>query len=125
VPAGGRQDVVGPGGPQPVRLREAPVKVPEVAQIGQRGRLIDHGIGSRGRDRGHRGRGVQDVQGDRLGTERPQRLGLGRRARAADDLMPSLAQLRNDPGADRAAGSYHQDSHDLLLHRLGVQACPT
>jgi hypothetical protein len=100
--------------PEPVRLREAAVEVLEVAQAAERGRLVDDRVRPGGDDGiAHRGR-VEQVEHDRLGALLAQARGLLRRTGCADDLVPPLEQLRDEPGADRAGRPCDEDSHRSL-----------
>ena len=65
---------------------------------------------------------VEQIERDRLRPERPYTLVVAGRPEAADDLVTSLDQLRNEPGTDRTACSCDEDSHRVLLCVSGI-AC--
>jgi hypothetical protein len=109
--ARGCHQCVGALGAQPVGLREAAVEVLEVAQIRQRGRLVDDRL-RLGCEQGlAHGARVEQIEHDRLRSERAYALGPFRRRCGADDLVPPVEQLWHESGADRAARSDHEDSH--------------
>ena len=73
--ARGREQRIRALGTKPVRLGEAPVEMSEVAQAGQRRRLVDDRL-RLGIDNGlAHGFGIEQVQYDRLRSERVQTLG--------------------------------------------------
>ena len=111
--AGGGEQRVGALGPQPVRHMEGAVEVLEVAQVGQRRRLVDDRLGL-GFEHAppHRGR-VEQIERDRLRAERPHALGAVSRPERADHLVASLDELGDEPGADHTARSYNEDSHRI------------
>ena len=81
----------------------------------QRGELMDDHLGlGLGHHVGHR-IGVERVDDDRLGAERPQRAGLGSRAGRADDLVAARHELGNELAADRAGRSGNEDLHDVSV----------
>ncbi len=61
------------------------------------------------------GAGVEQVEGDRPGSEGPHALGALGRRRGADHLVAAIDQLGDEPGADRTARSGDKDSHRVLL----------
>ena len=113
--AGGGEQRVGTLGPQPVRLMKAAVEVLEVAQVGQRRRLVDDCLGLGFENRLAHRAGREQVERDRLRAERPDTLTVSRRSERADHLVASIDQLGNEPGADRTARACNEDSHRELL----------
>jgi hypothetical protein len=105
---------------KPVRLGEAAVEVLEVAQVGERGRLVDDRIGPGGGNRLADGRRVEQVENDRLRPERAQAFGSVGRTGGADHLVASKHELGDEPGADRAARPCDEDSHRVLLRDQGA-----
>jgi hypothetical protein len=87
----------------------------EVLQIRESGRLVDDRVGL-GLEHGlaHRAR-VEQIERDRLRPERLHAFAVSGRPERADHLVPSVDQLRDEPGADRAARSCYEDSHRCLL----------
>ena len=66
---------------------------------------------------------VEQIEHDRLRAERPQTLDVARRPGGADHVMPSIDQLRNEPGADRTARPCNENSHrvsPLIGHISGI-----
>src|SRR5215216_953331 len=59
------------------------------------------------------GEPVEQIDGERIRTERSQALRAPRRPERPDHLVPSLDQLRNEPGADCTARTCDEDSHRL------------
>jgi len=92
----------------------------EVVQVRERGRLVGDRVRSGGEDRRAHGAGVEQVEPDRLGAERPHPLSAAGRPMGADHLVPALDQLRDEPGADRPARPCDEDSHRSLLLLPGV-----
>ena len=111
----GGEQVVGPFGAESVRLGEGAIEMPEVADARQRGRLMDDRVGLGGGNRLAHCVGIERVEHDRLGPEPAQLFCLAGRAGAADHVVAALDQLGNEPMADHAACSYHEDSHRVLL----------
>ena len=78
---------------------------------GQRRRLVDDGRGPGLADGlAYRAR-VEQVEQDRLRTERPDPLAVTGRGERADHFVPLIGQLGNEPGADRTAGPDDHDPH--------------
>ena len=61
---------------------------------------------------------VEQVERERLGSERPHTFAVSGRPEGADRLVASLYQLSNEPASDRAACPGDEDSHRVLLSRL-------
>jgi hypothetical protein len=95
----------------------------EVAQIRQRRRLMDDRVRLGLEDGLAHGARVEQVEGDRMGPERAQPLGVAGRAERADHLVPSVDQLGNEPAADGAARSCDEDSHRVLLSDRVTSPC--
>jgi hypothetical protein len=94
---------------------EAAIEVPGEAKIRQRGRLVNDRLGLACENGlAHRGR-VEQIERDRLRAERPHALGVSRRPERADHLVASVHKLGDEPGADRTARPYNEDSHRVLL----------
>jgi hypothetical protein len=117
------EEDVDPLGAQSAGGREAGVEVLEIAQARQRDRLVDDRIEPRRRNGLADRPGIQGIQHKWLGAQLAQPPGLVRRTGRAGHLVPALAKLRNQAGADHPTGSYHQDSHDLLLSRAFERLC--
>ncbi|HEY6775104.1 MAG TPA: hypothetical protein VI122_01185 [Thermoleophilaceae bacterium] len=118
----GGQQRVGALGPKPIRLREGAVEVPGEAHIRQSGRLVDDRVRLGFEDGLPHGARIEQIERDRLRPQRPYRVGVSGRPEGADHLVPSIDQLRNEPGADGTARPSNEDSHRVLLfgtsHRL-------
>ena len=100
-------------GPQPVGRHKAAVQVARELRAGERGRLVDDAVG---RDLLHRlahRAGVEQVELPHLGSERAQPRVVARRPVRADHLVTAFDELRDERGADRAACSDNEDSHQL------------
>jgi hypothetical protein len=110
----GGQQRVGALGPEPVGGGEAAVQVPGEAHIRQGGRLVDDRLGPGPQDGLARGAGVEQVERDGLGAERPHPLGVSCRPEGSDNLMTLTDELRNEPGADSTARPHDQNSHRVL-----------
>ena len=109
-----------------VRRREAAVHVAGERLAGQGGGLVDDRVGTGGGHHGAHRAGVEHVEHGRLGAKRPELAGLGRRPGGARHLMAALGQLGNEAAADRAAGAYHENSHDVssVLDAVGPPVTP-
>jgi hypothetical protein len=110
----GEQRVRAPGA-QLVGRREPSVEVPEVLHLLERGRLVNDRIGLGTQNGLADGPGVEQVELDRLRTERPDPIGTTGRVVGPDDLVSALDELREQPAADRTAGTCDKDSHRVLL----------
>jgi len=87
------------------------VEVLEVAQAGERGRLVDDRVGPGGDDGLPHRAPVEQVEHDRLRAQGVQAVGFVRGAGAADHLVASLHELGDEPRADRAGRPCNEDSH--------------
>jgi hypothetical protein len=109
--ARGGEQGVGAFRAEPVRRREGAVEVPPEARVRERGRLMDDRVGLRFQDGVSHGGGIEQIEHDRLGAERPYTVGTSRRRGGTDHLVPSSDQLGDEPGADRPARTYDEDTH--------------
>ena len=95
----GRLDqVVGALAPQPVGELEVARHLPGVEPVGDRGELVDHGLGLGGAHRRHDRLAVEGVGHGRLGAQRPDRVLLLRRARERRDGVPGAPERGDQPG---------------------------
>jgi hypothetical protein len=113
----GSQQRVRAHGAEPVRLGEASVEVLEVAQVGERGRLVNDGLGLGIDHRFAYGVWIQHVEHYRLRPEAVQAFGLVGRAARAGHLVAMIDELRDESDADRDARPCDQDFHRVLLSR--------
>ena len=94
---------------------EAAVEVLEVAQVGQRRRLVSDRLGlGFAHGLAHRA-GVEQIEGYRLRAERLHAGRVSRRPERADHLVPSVHELGDEPGANRTARSCNENSHRVHL----------
>jgi hypothetical protein len=91
--------------------------VPGEPQVGEGGRLVDDRVGLGFEDRPADGVRVEDVEGDRLGAQRPEPVTVG--PVGADHLVPAIDELSDEPGADGAARSCYEHSHRAVSFRSG------
>ena len=94
---------------------EAAVEVLEVGHVRQRGRLVDDRVRRGSEDDGAHGARVEQVELDGHRAEGADAIGVGRVAVRADDLVPVVDELCDEPAPDRAAGAGDENSHGGLL----------
>ncbi len=91
----------------------APSKSRMSLEPGERGELVDDGVGPR---RGHGGDdrvAVEAVGDDGLGARGAQRRGLRRGAGHARHLVAGGDEERDEAGAERARGAGEEDAHEV------------
>jgi hypothetical protein len=76
---------------------------------------MDDRVRLRREHRSAHGAHVEKIERDRLRTQGPKAVVVSGRPEAADHLVPTLDQLRHEPGADRSARACYEDSHRLFL----------
>ena len=109
-PRAGEQ-VLGALDAQAVGVGERAVEVAQVREPGERGELVDDGVGPRGGHRGDDRVAVEAVRDDGLGAGRAQGRGLGRGAGHAGHLVAGGHEEGDEPGAECAGGAGEEDAH--------------
>jgi hypothetical protein len=106
--AGGRDQVVGPLGAEPVGRGERLVEAAAELEPGERGELVHDDVGPRGGHGLAYGGRVERVEDDGLGAERPHDVGI--RARGAGHVVPAGEELRDEAAAERAGRAGEEDA---------------
>jgi hypothetical protein len=76
-----------------------------------------------GHEHGHaHGVCIEQIERDRLRTQGPEAGVVSGRPEGAGHLVPTLDQLRHDPGANRSARACYEDSHRLTAQWEVVEA---
>src|SRR5262249_21590981 len=89
------------------------------------GRLVNDRLGLGFEDGLANGARVEQIERDRLRAERPDTLAATWRPEGADDLVPLIDQLRDEPGADGTARPGNENSHDDSLLAGGLSPFDT
>jgi hypothetical protein len=100
---------------QAVGERELAVEVPEVAEIAERGHLVDDRLRARAEHGPRHRRPVEPVDHHRLRTRRAESRRLLRRARGRGHVVAAAEQQRNQPLAHCTRPAGQEDLHGTSL----------